>query len=118
MIDFVAELHLYKQSCYLFGRTHNVADIPIDHPSCSGQHAVLQYRESFHKDLQTGEVVPEVKPYLMDLDSTNGTYLNGGRLDSARYYELKDKDLIRFANSTRDYIVMKGKPIGRHPTAE
>ena len=68
-----------------------------------------QYRESFHKDQQTGDLVSEVKPYIMDLDSTNGTFLNGGRLDSARYYELKDKDLLRFAHSTRDYIVVKGK---------
>ncbi|KAJ1889338.1 hypothetical protein LPJ66_008083 [Kickxella alabastrina] len=31
-------------SAYLFGRDRKVADVPIDHPSCSSQHAVLQYR--------------------------------------------------------------------------
>jgi smad nuclear-interacting protein 1 len=28
-------LHVHKQSAYLFGRDRKVADIPIDHPSCS-----------------------------------------------------------------------------------
>jgi smad nuclear-interacting protein 1 len=29
-----------------------------------------------------------VKPYLLDLESTNGTKLNGEKIDGARYYEL------------------------------
>lgn len=32
-----------------------------------------------------------VRPYIMDLGSTNGTYLNNERLDSQRYYELLPK---------------------------
>lgn len=35
-------LHIHRQSAYLIGRDHTVADIPIDHPSCSKQHAVIQ----------------------------------------------------------------------------
>ena len=31
------------------------------------------------------------RPYLMDLGSTNGTFLNGERIDSQRYYELLEK---------------------------
>ena len=37
-------LHIHRQSGYLLGRDRKVADIPIDHPSCSKQHAVLQFR--------------------------------------------------------------------------
>ena len=33
-----------RQSSYLFGRERRVVDVPTDHPSCSKQHAVLQYR--------------------------------------------------------------------------
>lgn len=37
-------LYIHRQSSYLFGREHRVVDVPTDHPSCSKQHAVLQYR--------------------------------------------------------------------------
>jgi smad nuclear-interacting protein 1 len=37
-------LHLSRQSCYLFGRDQAVVDVPLEHTSCSKQHAVLQYR--------------------------------------------------------------------------
>lgn len=36
---------LGRQSCYLFGRDKTVVDIPIEHPSCSKQHAVIQFRQ-------------------------------------------------------------------------
>ena len=31
------------------------------------------------------------RPYVIDLESTNGTYVNNQRIESARYYELKEK---------------------------
>ena len=31
------------------------------------------------------------RPYLIDLQSTNGTYINNQRIDPARYVELKEK---------------------------
>ncbi len=37
-----------------------------------------------------------VRPYLMDLGSTNGSFLNGERIDSQRYYELYEKVLYSF----------------------
>jgi len=43
----------------------------------------------------------------MDLESSNGTSLNGARIDAARYYELRDKDVIRFADEPKEYVVMK-----------
>jgi len=38
-------LYIHRQSCYLFGRERRVADVPTDHPSCSKQHAVIQFRQ-------------------------------------------------------------------------
>lgn len=35
-------LHIHRQSAYLIGRDRLVADIAVDHPSCSKQHAVIQ----------------------------------------------------------------------------
>ena len=50
---------------------------------------------------------PVVVPYMMDLESTNGTFLNGEKLEAARYYELMHQDKVSFASSSRDYIFMK-----------
>ena len=47
-----------------------------------------------------------VKPYLMYLGSTHKTFLNGTALEEARYYELKEKDCLTFAGSTREYILL------------
>jgi FHA domain-containing protein len=39
---FVDLLHIHRQSAYLIGRDRMVTDIPLEHPSCSKQHAVIQ----------------------------------------------------------------------------
>lgn len=36
-----------------------------------------------------------VRPYLMDLGSTNGSFLNNERLEAQRYYELYEKVRVR-----------------------
>ena len=46
------------------------------------------------------------RPYIMDLESTNGTYLNGKKIESSRYYELREGDELRFGYSTRTYILL------------
>lgn len=75
--------------------------------SLSKQHAVLQYRALPSKNQQIGEGPKlQCKPYLMDLGSTNGTFINGVRLDSARYYELRRGDVITFGASTREYVLL------------
>ena len=45
----------------------------------------------------------------MDLESTNKTYLNGDAIEPARYYELREKDVIKFGESLREYVIMKVK---------
>jgi hypothetical protein len=42
--QLVKPLHIHRQSAYLVGRERRVVDIPVDHPSCSSQHAVFQFR--------------------------------------------------------------------------
>lgn len=46
------------------------------------------------------------RPYIIDLDSANGTMVNGDRIPSSRYLELRDKDMIQFGLSTREYVLM------------
>ncbi|XP_010267721.1 PREDICTED: FHA domain-containing protein DDL-like isoform X1 [Nelumbo nucifera] len=98
-------LYIHRQSCYLFGRERRVADIPTDHPSCSKQHAVIQYRQ-VEKEQPDGTLSKQVRPYLMDLGSTNGTFINDNRIESQRYYELFEKDTIKFGNSSREYVML------------
>ncbi|EIE26201.1 SMAD/FHA domain-containing protein, partial [Coccomyxa subellipsoidea C-169] len=108
---FGEPLYIHRQSCYLFGRERRVADVPTDHPSCSKQHAVLQYRYT-EKEGPDGMMSADVRPYLMDLGSTNGCFLNGERLETQRYYELYEKDLLKFGNSSREYVLLHEKSSG------
>ena len=101
--DLIETLHVSRQSAYLFGREAKVADIPVLHPSLSSQHCVLQYRAT--PDANIGGRL-RCRPYLMDLDSTNGTFVNGVRLESARYYELRKGDVITLGASTREYVLL------------
>ena len=96
---------IHTQSAFLLGRDRKVADIPIDHPSCSSQQAVIQFRAiPFTRD--DGSKGKKTRPYIIDLDSSNGTFLNNKRIDSRKYYELMEKDVLKFAFSSRDYVLM------------
>jgi smad nuclear-interacting protein 1 len=98
-------LYIHRQSSYLIGRDRRVVDFPVDHPSCSKQHAALQYRlmPVSHKD---GTTAYTVRPYIIDLESTNGTYVNNVKLEPRIYVELLEKDVIKFGYSTRDYVIL------------
>ena len=98
-------LHIHRQSAFLIGRIKDIADILTMHPSCSGQHAVLQFRLKILKD--DLDEVRVVLPYVMDLESTNGTFLNGERLAPARYVELREKDMLKFGSSSREYVLIR-----------
>ncbi|KAF8967059.1 SMAD/FHA domain-containing protein [Flammula alnicola] len=98
-------LHIHRQSAYLVGRDRLVADIAVEHPSCSKQHAVFQYRYVQEKD-EFGTSKGVVKPFIIDLESTNGTLVNDEAIPAARYYELKAGDVIKFGLSTREYVLL------------
>lgn len=53
-----------------------------------------------------GTMGRRVKPYIIDLGSGNGTYLNNQRIDAQRYYELKEKDVLKFGFSSREYVLL------------
>eukprot|EP00914_Ancora_sagittata_P008183 GHVO01016114.1.p1 GENE.GHVO01016114.1~~GHVO01016114.1.p1 ORF type:complete len:194 (-),score=28.58 GHVO01016114.1:96-677(-) len=93
---------LHRKEWYLFGKDSRVCDIPMIHPTISKQHAVLQYR---HKNADT-------RPYLLDLESTNGTYINGEKIDQAVYVELRSEDRVKFGKSTREYVILNETDAG------
>lgn len=98
-------LHIHRQSAYLLGRDRKIADIPVDHPSCSKQQAVLQFR-AMPYTRPDGTPGRRVRPYIIDLDSANGTFLNNDKIEARRYYELREKDVLKFGFSTREYVVL------------
>jgi len=96
---------IYNSSCYLIGRERRVVDLPTDHPSCSGQHAVLQHRNFKFENFET-DIIQVVRPYIMDLNSMNGTFLNGQKIEPEKYYEIFEKDVIKFGQSSREYLLL------------
>ncbi|CAG8239573.1 unnamed protein product [Penicillium olsonii] len=103
--DLLETVELGERSCWLFGREQMVVDFPIEHPSCSKQHAVLQFR-FVEKRNEFGDRIGKVKPYLLDIESANGSSLNGETIPAGRYIEVMDKDVIRFGLSSREYVLM------------
>lgn len=77
---------------YTLGRQHDIVDIPMDHPSISRIHAVLNYRND-------GSLM------LLDLNSAQGTYLNKSICEKNVYHRVYVGDIIKFGASTRKYIV-------------
>lgn len=103
--DIIDTIDLSARSCWLVGRETAIVDLPAEHPSISKQHAVVQFRY-IEKRNDFGDKIGKVKPYLIDLESANGTMLNKDKVPSSRYLELRDKDMVQFGLSTREYVLM------------
>jgi len=103
--DVVDTIDLGLRSCWLVGRDRAVVDLPAEHPSISKQHAVIQFRYTERRN-EFGDKVGRVRPYIIDLESANGTELNDGRIPDSRYLELRNKDVVKFGHSSREYVFM------------
>ena len=110
--DLLDTIHLHQRSVWLVGRDQNVTDLHLEHPSISKQHAVVQFRYITTTN-EFGDKLSKVKPYLIDLDSANGTKLNGKRVEASRYMELIDGDVVVFGDSEREYVLMLPPPEGK-----
>jgi len=74
---------IFNAEYYCVLHSEQVADIPLDHPSCSKQHAALQYRlVDFSRP--DGSKSRRVTPYVIDLNSANGTYVNNQKIESQK----------------------------------
>lgn len=78
-------------STWLIGRSRNCAIVVHDR-SVSRCHAVVGY------DVQQGF-------YLMDVGSSNGTYLNRKRLSVLKRYALADGDVVTLCNLSFEFFV-------------
>lgn len=95
---------IYEKSCYLIGRERRLADIALDHPSCSLQHAVIQFCRVQADPSKSPSCTS--KPYIMDLESSNGVRINQSLIPPARYVELAPHDVIQFGFSSREYVLL------------
>ncbi|KAJ7531071.1 hypothetical protein O6H91_14G031400 [Diphasiastrum complanatum] len=78
----------------IFGRQIVMCDYVLDHPSVSRQHAAVVQ----HKN---GSI------YVIDLGSVHGTFVANERLSKDNPVELEVGQSLRFAASTRSYVLRK-----------
>ncbi|CAH2084717.1 unnamed protein product [Euphydryas editha] len=98
-------LYIHRQSCFLIGRDKKVVDIALEHPSISKQHAALQYRATPFTRAD-GSQGRRVRPYVIDLESANGTFVNNKKVEPRRYVELLERDVVKFGFSQREYVLL------------
>lgn len=76
------------KSMVILGRVEGVADISVDDEAASRYHACVVFRKN--------EFV------LADMESTNGTFLNGDRVTEA---VLKNHDQIQIGNTVLEFVL-------------
>ncbi|XP_026383650.1 FHA domain-containing protein DDL-like [Papaver somniferum] len=91
--------YLSRKSCYLVGKSP-LADID------------LVDQTKIDKKQPDGNIKKQLSLYLWDAGTGDGTYINGELIEPERYYELKEKDKIKFGKgSRREYLLLHGKTL-------
>lgn len=73
---------------------------------CGDSVGVLCFARLVEYTRADGTIGRRVRPYIIDLGSGNGTFLNNQRIEPQRYYELKEKDVLKFGFSSREYVLL------------
>ena len=81
---------LINKDDFIIGRLADHVDYAIQNNSVGKLHAQVLCRNG--------------TCYIKDLNSVNGTFINGNRIDSNKEYELKDNDRVLLANSEFTYF--------------
>jgi smad nuclear-interacting protein 1 len=103
----VSMKNMTGKSCFLVGNDAEVVDVVMLHPSVSKQHAAVQYRQMVSSSAIGEERLhAPIVPYVVDLDSTNGSKLNGEALTGSQYYELLHGDKMQFGFSSRKFVMI------------
>jgi smad nuclear-interacting protein 1 len=105
--ETVRTVKLEGYSCFLLGTDERLANdhssddvtfVQLSDASCSRQHAVIQFRNR-----------GTVKPYIMDLNSSNRTKLNGASIEPGRYVELRHQDVVQFGRSPNEFVLLDAR---------
>uniref|UniRef100_A0A3Q2FFR1 Solute carrier family 4 member 1 adaptor protein n=1 Tax=Cyprinodon variegatus TaxID=28743 RepID=A0A3Q2FFR1_CYPVA len=98
IVDTVPLTH---RSYFVVGRLP-VCDVPLEHPSISRYHAVIQYRGQAGEGGCVGE---ERGFYVHDLGSTHGTVVNKNKIPPKTYVRLRVGHVLKFGGSSRLFIL-------------
>lgn len=93
----IDKIELKDKAFHVVGRLPS-CDIPMEHPSLSRHHAVLQFSNG------TAESYPKGW-YLFDLDSTHGTWINKNKVPAKKYHRLHVDYVVKYGGSTRLFIL-------------
>jgi len=105
MGKIVESIELNAKPFVVFGRLPT-CDVPLEHPSLSRFHAVLQYRAAD----ESPDAPDDRKKgfYLIDLGSTHGTFLNKSQVEANSFIRLKNGHMFKFGGSSRYFILQGG----------
>lgn len=92
-------MKLYKGDHFIFGKDQRICHVTLNHQTVSREHCAICFRIVDHDR--------DIRPFIMDLGSSNGTKLNGKKLKPFEFLEIKEQDVINFGYSQRDYVLMK-----------
>lgn len=86
-------IDLTSKCFHVVGRLPS-CNIPMEHPSLSRYHAVIQYSGGNSEQFTKGW-------YLFDLDSTHGTWINKNKVPPKKFHRLHVDYVLKFGGSTR-----------------
>ena len=105
----IDKVELKSKAYHIVGRLPS-CDIPMEHPSLSRYHAVLQYSNGSSESFPKGW-------YLYDLDSTHGTWINKHKVPQKKYHRLHVDYVVKYGGSTRLFI-LQGPDFDREEESE
>lgn len=89
IINGIKERVTISQPSFIIGKLKEQVDLILDNKAISRLHAEITYREGAY--------------YIKDLNSRNGTFLNGVRIESNKNYLLSNGDSIAFADQSCNF---------------
>ncbi|KAL4155115.1 hypothetical protein PRNP1_007229 [Phytophthora ramorum] len=89
--ECIEEISVGPRSCSVLGRSEELSDVWLQHPSISRQHAAIVHDK-------------RERICLVDLDSAQGTFVNDKEIEPNEPLELKIGDRLKFGASTRTYV--------------
>ena len=109
----IQEIDISKKPFHVIGRLPS-CEIPLEHPSISRYHAVIQYhpqstREETSED-DSDRLLFSANPteegfYVYDLGSTHGSFVNKNEIRPRCYYRLRVGQMVKFGGSSRLFLL-------------